>query len=497
MKGNRILVLGRFLLFTFCVSALSAQQGTWLLKDKSSGEPIAFATILTGPDTGTISNSEGQFSIDLDKIGSARVRISCMGYETLELDRAQFIKAGNALLMEPAAIQLSEVRLSNRVLTAEEIIAMARQNLSANYVPEGTPFQLFYREAEKMQFDRLDLELEKASELNRKDLQQADARLRKLGDDIVKSNVRSFLDLSGAFKTTGDSLSILRVDRVTQLVDFNEDYSLDNIQERAQHIVLSHLDTTQTYKVKSGLFKVEDSISLGDEFNNAGPKDSMNLAELKSRATGMADLAGWKEESRLRKLLDPDLYRYTLLKSSFFDGNYVYAVRFEPDRRKAKYSGTLYVDANTFAVLKADYRFASGRTGEKVNLKLLLGIRYEENLSSGTVIFRRSETGKYMPYFVQRATGNYIYLHRSLTFIENSRDRKKVRFDFLLEGGERQTESALFRPLGADAAGQLSQTPQPERVYLVRLDHYEPTIWQDTEVIEPLEEMRNFHVRGD
>ena len=487
---------GILLLFSGAAS-LFAQQETWQVNDRVTGEPIPFATVLTGPDKGTISNEEGLFSLDLDNVGPAGVRISCMGYKTQNLGRDQFAAADRKILLEPAAIQLNEVQLGTRIPGADEIVRLVRENLPANYPKQGMPYQLFYRESEHMQFQKLDLELEKASDLNKAALQQADARLRQLGEDIVRSNARKFLDFSGAYMAQNDTASVLQVDRVTELVDHNKDFSMDNIQERAKRIVLSHLDSTQTYKLKTGMFKIEDSISPTKEFVNSEPEDSTNLSYLKGKARGLADIASWKEGTRLREFLDPDLYEYAFLKATYFDGNYVYAVGFEPDRRKAKYSGTLYVDANTYAVLKADYQYASGKTGEKVNLKLLLGIRFEENLSRGTVIFRRNETNQFFPYFVQQQYGNYIYLHRDLKFIENSSQGKKVKFDFFMEGGVRQSESALLRPLHGPDAAALGKAPQPKKVYLVKLDHYEPTIWQDTEVIEPLEAMRNFRVKKD
>ena len=497
MKSSIIRALGGILLVFSGAASLFAQQGTWQLKDKVTGEPIAFATVLIGPDKGTITNEEGLFSLDLDKIGPAGVRISCMGYRTLTLESDQFGGGDRSFLLEPAAIQLNEVQLGSRIPGADEIVRRVRENLASNYPQKGMPYQLFYRESEHMLFDRLDLELEKASDLNKADLQQADARLRQLGDDIVRSNARKFLDFSGAYLAQNDTSAVLRVDRVTELLDHDRDYSMDNIQERAKRIILAHLDSTQTYKLKSGMFKIEDSISPTKEFTETKSEDSTKLSYLKGKARGLAEIASWKEGTRLRDFLDPDLYEYTFLKATYFDGNYVYAVGFEPDRRKAKYSGTLYVDANSFAVLKADYQYAPGKEGEKVNLKLLLGIRFEENLSRGTVIFRRNETNEFIPYFIQQAYGNYIYLHRDLKFIENSPLGKKVRFDFLLEGGVRQAESALLRPLDAAEAAALEQVPQPEKVFLVKLDHYEPTIWQDTEVIEPLEAMRNFRVGKD
>lgn len=486
------------MVFLACTgNAVNGQQLTRHLLDAQTSEPIPFASIITGPQNGTISNDEGYFSLDPGVIGPGGLRISCMGYRTLELDRTQFLATGDKLLMEPAAIQLNEVQLSNRIPTADEIIRLVRQNIMANYPQQGMAYQLFYRESEHMQFDRLDLEVEKASDLNRAALQEADARLRKLGNDIVKSNARKFLDFSGAFKDLSDSAAVLRVDRATELVDHNKGFSMENIQERAKRIVLSHLDSTRTYKVKTGIFKIEDSISPAMDFDDTESPDSTNLSYLKEKARGLAAMASWREQTQLRDFLDPDMYGYTFLKATYFDGSYVYAIGFEPDRHKAKYTGTLYVDATTFAVLKADYRYARGRNGEKVNLKLLLGIRFEENMSRGTVIFRRNEQNIYLPYFIQKEYGNYIYLHRSLKFIENSPLRKKVRFDFLMEGGVRQMESALWRPLNALEASGLDAAAQPKKVRLVKLDQYEPTIWQDTQVIEPLEAMKKFRVSGD
>jgi len=148
-------------------NAVNGQQLTRHLLDAQTSEPIPFASIITGPQNGTISNDEGYFSLDPGVIGPGGLRISCMGYRTLELDRTQFLATGDKLLMEPAAIQLNEVQLSNRIPTADEIIRLVRQNIMANYPQQGMAYQLFYRESEHMQFDRLDLEVEKASDLNR------------------------------------------------------------------------------------------------------------------------------------------------------------------------------------------------------------------------------------------------------------------------------------------------------------------------------------------
>ena len=66
-------------------------------------------------------------------------------------------------------------------------------------------------------------------------------------------------------------------------------------------------------------------------------------------------------------------------------------------------------------------------------------------------------------------------------------------FDFLLEGGIREKENLLLRPLNA-TSGDLADSDGEKRILVQKLDQYEPTIWQDTEIIAPLEEMKNFKV---
>lgn len=477
-------------IFILILNTGFSQTFTARILDADTGEPIPFATVVTGPDRGTISNEEGYFSLDLSSLATSGIQFSCMGYKSMKYTKAN-LQGLRDILLKPAAIELNEVRVGNRIPGAEEIILEVRNNLSLNYQVNTANYQVFFRESEYMNFEELDLELEKASDLGKKQMQRARKELEGLGKAIEESRAVKFLDLSGQIQREKDS-SLFRVDRATELVDTKKNYSMDEIQERAKKIILSHLDTTQSYKVKTGMFTIEDSLSMQDEWNSE-PSDSVETSYLKRKVNSLLNVADLEEDGRVFGFLDPEAYRYELLKATYFDGHYVYALAFKPLKRKSKYAGTLYVDAATFAILKADFRYAEGRRGEKVNLRLLLGVKYVENLDRGTVIYRQAENKKYSPYYIQKEYGNYVYLHRSLKFIENSSSRKKVRFDFLLEGGVRQKESMLLGSTDSEAyADQIGRVP--EKVLLRKLQSYEPTIWQDSEIIAPLEEMKNFKV---
>ncbi|MGB5700274.1 MAG: carboxypeptidase-like regulatory domain-containing protein, partial [Muriicola sp.] len=161
-------------------------------------------------------------------------------------------------------------------------------------------------------------------------------------------------------------------------------------------------------------------------------------------------------------------------------------------KSKAKFTGKLYISANDYAVLKADYSFSEGREGRKFNMKLLLGIKYLENRNQGTIIFKIRTDGKYHPYYIKREFGNYVYLHRPLKFIENSDERNKVIFDFTLEGDGREKKELLLLDNEVLSPTEYKNFKEQAVIPYSLLKQFEPTIWQNNQIIEPLEEMKNF-----
>jgi hypothetical protein len=117
------------------------------------------------------------------------------------------------------------------------------------------------------------------------------------------------------------------------------------------------------------------------------------------------------------------------------DGNFAYVITFKPNRGRALYSGKLYVTEDDFAVIRADYKLLDGKKSEGVNLKLLLGVKYAQNVKTGTMIYRMRPGGD--GYYLQYASteeGQYIYVNRPLKFIELSDSEKDVvAFDFKIE----------------------------------------------------------------
>ncbi len=488
---QRITVL--FLLFLQLSFHANAQNIKGKIVDQETEAGVPYATIQFTPYYGTITNEEGSFAIKIPENNQDSLIISSMGYRQKIIPLAA-ITQNLIIYLEPAVIALDEVLLQNKMPTAEDIIRKVRAAYPANYVNTQQKYQMFFRGSSYMSFDNLDATIKKASMVSKKQVAQASVRLDSLTDAIMRSRLIEFEDYNGHILMKDKDSSKIAIDKATKLIDSNKDFSIENVQKKAQNIILQYLDTTSTYKLKSGLFKIEDSLSLNEDDFGKDKENEFSNDGIKSTVLNVLKGSQFYESSFLDKILNPDSYRFALDGFSYFQGNSIYVVSFKPRRAKSKFSGILYISATDYAILKADYSFSEGKEGKKFNLKLLLGIKYIENINRGTIIFKPRYDGRYHPYYIKREYGNYIYLHRPLKFIENSNDRNKVIFDFTIEGRGRDKKELLILSTNPLIQEEFVSFKEQDSIPYTLLKQFEPSIWQNNQIIEPLEEMKNFKV---
>ena len=486
------------LVFTFlclCCFYSFSQTMTAKLLD-TQNEPVPFATIKTGVNKGVISNEEGVFTIDLSDIENNAIEVSCLGFATVTLSIEDLKSKNNTIILEEYINELNQVFVSNGSINALDIIQKVNQNLSKNYKNRNQTYKLFFRKSSNVNFKRLNTEIKKASGIRKKHLANANLGLDSLNRAIQTSNAIHFKDYLADLYVKDNTNSKLNVYKITSLLDKKKNFSVDNIQEKAQTIILKYLDTTKTYKIKTGLLKIEDSLDLKESRKNSN-RDTYDIAPLKDDTFALLSTSQNYEETLLTTILNPDEYEYEFEGTTGFNNELVYILKYEPRRSRSKFAGKLYIADETFAVLKLDYGFAKGKRGEKVNLKLLLGIKYEENLKRGTIIFKKSDQGTYHPHYIKEERGNFFYINRPLKFIENSRAKNKVTFNFLIEGGAREKRE-MFIINSADLdPSTYSSFKQPQDIKFEKLSYYDPSIWKAYNAIEPLEEMKQFKSSED
>jgi len=480
-------------IFIFLITtSLFGQSLTAKVVD-SNNNPIPFATVQTNEDSGVITNEEGFFTIDLEDVASNEITFSCLGFASHSISIEAIKNNNNIIVLEEFIDELSKVFLSNSKPNADDIIQKVNNNLAKNYKHDNQTVQFFHRNTAYADFDRFEAKVTKASGMRKKQHEGVNKSLDSLTRTIVNSNTMYFQDYLGDLMIKNRKEAKLNIHKATSLVDNSKNFSLDNVQTKAQDIILKYLDTTLTYKLKTGLIKVEDSLSLkSDNNNDKDNEDIYDIKNLKGETHSLLHDAQTYNDSFLRKIINPELYNYEFVDVTGFNGELVYIINFKPRKARSKYAGKLYIADETFAVIKLDYDFGKGKRGEKFNLKLLLGIKYVENINKGTIIFQKNADSTYSPKYINQEEGRYFYVNRPIKFIENSREKNKVGFNFLIEGSARSKKELFIINKSSLNQSEFSSFTEAEDVPYQKLKQYDPSIWKTHNAIEPLAEMKRF-----
>lgn len=479
------------LIFLLTVSFPSWSQTAQLL-DAETKEPLPFATIQFAPGKGVISNEEGYFRLPADR-SITEITISCMGYSNLTLNLPL---TSDEILLRPKAVQLDEVLLQDRYPTGAEIMRRVRESLSANHNPRDWQHRIFSRSTNSMDFESLDFNVDKASQVAKEVVGASNRELDALARRIKADKTLHYREfLSHVNQVSSDSLSCIKIDKAYNIVDTNRNYDPEEIEEQVKQIMLQYLDTTNTYKLKTGLFTIDKEMAL-DDFKEEEDEDNPTLNAGKSLSSlqsivaklGSAD-GGW-----ITEFSNPDNYEYRLKDVLYWNGRNVYQVVFQPSRGKAKFAGEFLVDMEDYGVHRLNYTYADGKRGAKFNLKLLLGLKFVENQQEGIALYRRQNKSSYLPQYYSRSEGYYFYVNRPFKFINNDRRREKVKFEFQLSGQGMERRELLISRSSNEINKDISCDLDAE-VSLLQRSSYDPEMWESEEVLEPLQEMKAYGLK--
>ncbi len=115
----------------------------------SSNEPIPYASIgIKGTFIGTACNADGDFIIKFPaKHLSDTLGISCLGYMTKYIPVKDIInKTKNIIILQPSLYTLKEVVITNREITALDIVKKAVNSIPYNYETEECELTGFCRQ---------------------------------------------------------------------------------------------------------------------------------------------------------------------------------------------------------------------------------------------------------------------------------------------------------------------------------------------------------------
>lgn len=497
------------LFFVFLIALncgdLFSQTISSVVKDAETQQPIPYATVQLSNKKGVITNEEGRFTLQLDEQfhEADSLFVSCIGYEGLAKPLNEFTET--VILLNPKAIELNPVIVSNKQFTAEELIEAVKNNMKQNYSGDLTRKRLFFRNSYHQNLTKADFTFKESTieALNERFL---DSVLRTIPKKT--SHYTEVLgDFYGDYNKDNQKLTLIKA---SELYDKQNELDLTALEEKFNDILKKNIKPDSYFKIKSGWFgtKVDaDEILAGP----ADPEDAEALkkeleakkkneeerkkyfASHKKKALGniMGKLF-FLEDSKLNFIVKNRRYKFNIVDFTYMGDQPVYLVDFEP-KRSEDYKGQIYINADDFAIIRVDYRNVKSLKTFK-----LLGVSMDQYLATGKMLFAKSDNSTYQLQYMEEELGTKVGIRRPLKIIEMNKrvkGRNKQNELFLkidMANTSTNKHQVVIFDTESISSAQLEAVTENKDLLPTYMPNYDPEFWKGHNIIEPNKAIREF-----
>lgn len=513
-------LLTTILLTVTSFSITQAQERiSGVVVNKTTSEPIPFATVLIGENYGVVTNGEGDFSLNISAFQATdSLLFLSMGFQSRSIALKDFQQ--DTVSLSPEVTRLDAVFLQEEKLTARQVMERVKKNLAKNYAFTQTQFTVFNRNKTSMTPQEIGFKIKKARNMvSRKTTRAVNKTIDSLGRTI-KGATSTIYRAALAQAALGETDSIkIHLEKATTLINKNKTVKMNDFTAKVLNKLAQQLDTANTFKLRTGIIPLGDSIDVSKGISvekDSTATDSITSVAFSQTLSGVLDNAnliaddswgisfeiGGSGSSDLPTafLYELDDYVYHIEGVASLNNDFVYIISFKPDHglfggNQGRYNGTLYVSTDSYAILKEVYHLAPGEHGSKFNMKFLLGIKYVEKGNSGTVIFQKTTAGSYFPKYIRTSGNRYAYFSRNFVLKENDDNRQeriKLKFDITFEANTTYQDEWLFVNNEQISTQQFKQFKTNDGIINQQLEHYNSKIWEDYNTIAPTEAIKEY-----
>lgn len=491
-----------FILFSY--SQGHSQSLSSIILDSVTQKPIPYVTVLL-KNSGVITNEEGRFTFLLgDKIKETdSLLISCIGYESIGKPLAEFKE--NFIYLNPKAIELKEVIVSNKNYTPKEIIELVEENIEKNYRLGFTKKRLFLRESYQNTIEKTNYTIKEST---------IPAFSKSFLDSVIKTVPKKdtyYTEMLGdLYGNEDDDEQKLDLIKASELYDKSNRLDFENLEERFNEIIKKNVKTDSYFKVKSGLFGTR--LDADELFE--GEVDSTDVAALnkqledkkKEKENQKKFFANYKRrtlgnlysnlpifgDTDYNVLFKPRRYELTLEDFTYIGDKALYVISFEP-KGSEEFRGKLYINSDDFALVKIDFENV-----KPIRNFRLLGISMKEYLAKGSILFGKDKEGLYSLKYYEIVKGNKVGFKRPIQIIEKNKNvkgrRKQNELHLKIDaafGGLNRYEVVVFDidPIQSNVFDDFKEINDVLPQYM---PNYDPEFWKGYTIMEPNTAIKEF-----
>ena len=488
-----------------CIFGVQGQEIQRQLLDSLTQESIPFATVLSNFEENSISNEEGKFRLIRGKDFQANdsLFISCMGYHPLNLAVEQL--KDSIIYLRPKEIELNAVILSQNNLSAAQVVKKARERVKDKYDLSLTKKTFFLRESFDQRWVQRDLKVKKATI---KEFKQA------FWDSLFKTipmkddwHTESYGELYGDWSEKQQKLVLKRA---VELADTVNEKGYEQVENKITSVLDENVKENSYFKFKSGIFSTKvdreevieqptDStqITAVDQDKEEGefPKEEAFYRGRKNRLKGLFPSLIKRDRMDLSVLNKSHLYDYEIVNFTYMEGTPVYIIRFQPNGKKGKYKGMLYIEADQYSLIQMEVENV-----RSIRDFSLLGLSFNMYGRKTQLKFDQFEGEKYQLQYLRVETKFSTGIERPIKILEKNKFVKGRRKQNELSGkinfklDQKSTVTlVVFNSEKVDKASFESLTET--KVFTpAKRDSYDPSFWEGYTIVEPNKAIKAFSV---
>lgn len=461
-----------------------------LLDDKTQ-EPLAFAHVaVLGTRNGAVTNERGIFTITCNQLSNEdTLSFYFVGYQTKNISIGDFL-SNNKISLKSETFSLSEFFVFADNKNAEQIVKSVLVNAATNYKRSYAKKQVFTRNRYVSDINSFNIKFKKSS------FEELSEKMTKLVEKKLPKHSISYTDFLGNAYLSVNSSDTLKLDPIKEVRLKDKDLADINQLEEMFEKMFKNTKENEYWKMKSGIIggkiHVEDDSEETKDSLVEYRRENMKNYYYSKRLNGFFENR-FTDKKKWTFLHNTNKYNYELVFGTQINGEKVYVIDFTPKNR-GDYEGRLYIAMDTYALVKANYNYANGKTG--TNIKMF-GVGYTKHLSDVNIYFEKKGETYQLKYYAQKE-GSKVSFNRNVSLL-----KKKKRFlidkklnEIKVKLNMKVTEVSSFEILViSDEKIQpkefkkFKQKPNFKTVYV---DQFSDDLWKNYTIIEPSKQMRDY-----
>ena len=421
---RNLFILIIFFLFT---KKINSQSLNVQIIDSATTQPIPYTNIYFSNNNGLISDDNGNFELIKSQLSqNDSMYISILGYKKSSFLIKDFNDTIIQLIQTP--IKLSDVFLTNKKLNSDEIISKVVENINKNYEKEFTKNKIYLSRKSNVTTEKFIINKFKSSvpEINK-------TLIDSLLANLAKENNSGLETLAYYYRSFDDEFN-KKIKIIKSRETFNKEGEvLESINKKMEEVFKKELKPDSYFKIKSGIFGGDLEIEGLEEVDSTNVEslkkfEEKEIKEKDDFAQGQIwvinriyNFLFFEKGTAMDFILKPNKYNFSVPNLNLLGDDLVYQIEATPKGR-SKYSATLYINPNDFALVRIDFR--NIKTVYKIKL---LGVFVDIYLREGKMILSKFDNEKYGLSFAKINFGQRTGFDRPIKLIEKNKNVKGRR----------------------------------------------------------------------